>query len=183
MSFWSSANIEPKRQYRWVFSLSRHFNSGWMVKSVTKPVATVAITEHNFLGHKYKYPGVTTWNDISITLVDPVQPDSVSKLAKILRESGYNPPTSFPNRNIAVESLSKKKSTNTLGEVFIRQVNAEGVKIEEWKLTNPVVKSADFGGTLDYSQEGLIEVKLELAYDWAQLNAGGERYWNVGQTS
>jgi hypothetical protein len=172
-SFWNDSSVEPKRQFRWVFSLANHFQSGWMIKSVDKPVATVGAAEHKYFGHTFKYPGNVTWNDINVVLVDPVQPDSVNSLATILRQVGYNPPTS---RTATLETISKKKSTTSLGNVFIRQLNAEGLAIEEWKLKNPIIKSADFGGGLSYDNEGLIEVKITLAYDWAQLtksSAGG----------
>jgi len=193
-SFWSDSSVEPKRQFRWVFGLSNHIPL-WVVKSVDKPVATVGAQEHKFFGHTYKYPGNVTWNDINITLVDPVQPDSVNILATILRQSGYNPPVAAP-QGVGVETISKKKSTNTLGEVYIKQVDAQGKPIEVWRLTNPIVKSADFGGSLSYENEGLIEVKMTLAYDWAQLstvNQGSRhtangisptrKYWVVGNLS
>jgi hypothetical protein len=169
-SFWSDFGVEPKRQYRWTFSLANHFQSGWMIKSVDKPVATVGAVEHKYVGHTYKYPGNVTWNDINVTLVDPVSPDSVTTLATILRQVGYNPPL---NRTSKLETISKRKSTRSLGNIFIRQINSEGTIIEEWKLTNPIIKTADFGGNLSYENEGLIEVKITLGYDWAQLKTGG----------
>ena len=38
--------------------------------------------------------------------------------------------------------------------------------IEEWTLKNAWILSADFGA-LDYAQEGIMEVKLTIKYDYA----------------
>ena len=92
--------------------------------------------------------------------------------ANILYQSGYNPPVSA---NTTLSTMSKEKTTNTLGEIYIRQLDAQGAIIESWTLHNPIIKNADFGGQLSYDNEGLIEVKMTLAYDWATLetaNAG-----------
>jgi len=186
MSFWNNPAVEPKRQYRWVFSMAKNFSSGWMVKSVTKPTAEISITDHKYFGHNYKYPGSVKWNDIDIVLVDPFNPDSVAALAKIVKDSGYNPPNAAPTGPGGLSTISKLKSTNAIGAVFIRQVDAEGAVIEEWTLTNPLIKNVDFGGTLAYDQEGLIEVKMTVAYDWAQLTkagiTGGDRFWVAGSS-
>ena len=172
MSFWSDKNLEPKRQYRWLLSIATAQIPHWVVKSVDKPVMTVGTPEHKFFGHTFKFPGNVTWNDINISLIDPVQPDSVNLLANLIYQGGYSPPAAVTS---ILTSMSKKKVTDAIGQVFIRQVDAEGAIIEEWTLWNPIVKSADFGGALNYDQEGLIECKLTLAYDWAALkteNAG-----------
>lgn len=167
-NFWSNPTVEPKRQYRWIFHIGAEGIATWMVKSVVKPVLTVGVAEHKFFGHTYKYPGNTTWNDISITIVDPVNPDAVNALANIVYQSGYKPPTSA---ELPFTTMSKEKTTNKIGEVYIKQVDAQGYEIERWTLNNAIIKSADFGGTLDYANEALIECKLELAYDWATLES------------
>jgi hypothetical protein len=176
-NFWSSATVEPKRQYRWEFSIGAAGFFRWMIKSVDKPVATIGTTEHKYFGHVYKYPGNTTWNDINITLIDPASPDAVNALANILYQSGYKPPTT---NAFLPTMMSKKSITNKIGEIKIRQIGpaSDGISpitLEEWTLHNPIIKSADFGGNLSYENEGLIEVKMTVAYDWAKLKTA-----NVG---
>lgn len=165
-SFWSDSRVEPKRQHRWTFAMNNQLPS-WIVKSVDKPVASVSSTEHKYFGYTYNYPGNVTWNEINITLVDPVNPDAVNTLATLLRQSGFNPPT---NSNQSVTTISKGNSTDAIGKALIQQRDAAGQIIEEWQLANPFATSYDFGGTLDYSNDGLIELKLTLKYDWAYIN-------------
>jgi hypothetical protein len=183
-SFWSSANVEPKRQYRWTLTIGSTKGNlpSWIVKSVDKPVATVSSVQHKYLGYTYNYPGTVSWNDINIVLVDPVAPNAVGELTKILRAAGYNPPLASTQ---AVENISKQKSTGALGEIHIHQVDAEGVAIEEWTLTNAIITSADFGGALSYDNENLIEVKLGLKYDWAAFLNGknASPMWSTGQAT
>lgn len=177
-SFWNDArNVEPKRQYRWVCDLAAENLARWMIKGVDKPVATVSSVQHKFHGYTYNYPGTVTWNDINVTLVDPASPSAVHALAKMLRIAGYNPPKSAAT---PIETISKKKSSiDAVKSITIRQVDAEGAPLEEWKLVNPIITSADFGGNLSYENEALIEVKLGLKYDWAYLTAtgGDAEYW------
>lgn len=168
-SFWSDSKVEPKRQFRWTFSMDQQLPS-WIVKSVDKPVATVGSVTHNYFGYTYNYPGNVTWNDINITLVDPVNPDAVNSLATLLRQSGYNPPTAATQ---PVTTISKGSSATAIGNVYIQQRDAAGRVIEQWKLTNPIATSYDFGGSLSYNTEELIELKLTLKYDWAKLEKSG----------
>lgn len=167
-NFWSQASLEPKRQYRWVLL----WNSvpKWMIKSVDKPVATVSSQAHKFYGHTYNFPGVVTWNDINISLVDPVSPDAVSTLARILYQAGYKPPLTSTENLIAI---SKENAGRALGSIQINQQDANGSVIESWTLTNPIFTNVDFGGNLSYENEALIELKMTIKYDWAQLTKSG----------
>lgn len=167
-NFWSQATLEPKRQFRWVLVFSSV--PQWMIKSVDKPVATVSSQAHKFYGHTYNYPGVVTWNDINISLIDPVSPDAVNTMARILWQAGYKPPFG-PNEKLI--SISKENAGKALGSIEIRQQDANGTAIESWVLTNPIFTSVDFGGNLSYENEALIELKLTIKYDWAQLTKSG----------
>jgi hypothetical protein len=169
--FWSESALEPKRQYRWVLQFGAV--PKWMIKSVDKPVATVSSQAHKYFGHTYNYPGTVTWNDINMTLVDPVEPDAVSTMATLLRQGGYNPPNSD---SATLISISKNNAVASLGIINIVHLNAAGSAIETWSLTNPIFTSIDFGGNLSYENEGLLELKLTVKYDWAQLVTAGAPY-------
>ena len=164
MAFWSSANVEPKTQFRWILYVNKI--PQWVIKSVTKPTIETTSQAHKYFGYTYYYPGITTWNKVSVTLVDPVQPDSAATIATILRQSGFKPPVSENN----LSAITKAKATQAIGNVSIRQVNAEGRPLETWTLNNPFITSADFGGSLAYDQETLTELKIDIQYDWATLN-------------
>jgi len=163
-SFWADPNVEPKRSYRWLLFLGGM--PQWVVKKVTKPSFKVTETAHDYLIHKFYYPGRVEWNTVSVTLADPVQPDSSATMLRILQDSGY----AFPTTANATNTIAKANSVNALGRVMIQQLGPDGESIEEWTLSNAWLQDVKLGD-LDYSQDAMVDVELVIRYDWAELNA------------
>lgn len=181
MAFWNNSAIEPKRKFRWVLYLP--VNSAdpnapaiqtYTVRSVTKPKFTVGMVPLPYMIHTFKYPGKVSWNDVSVTLVDPVSPDNAGILSNVFQAGGYQIPDT---QDRAMYSFSKASAVNALGTPRIVQLDGgtPGVDgrpgsppatIEEWSLVNAWVKDVDFG-KLSYSEEGLLEVTLIITYDFA----------------
>lgn len=169
-SFWTQSKIEPKRKFRWLlyFAGAPQF----IIKSVTKPSFNVGSSEHNFLQHKFNFPGRVTWQDISITLVDPVNPDATRSIYEIIRRAGYALPTEVLSDDAGKRTISKKAMVENLGNfVRIDQIGAEGAGkiIESWRIFNPQITSVGFDG-LDYGTDESLNISVGLKYDWAELN-------------
>ena len=175
-SFWTSANVEPKRKYRFLVQITGIDEVGalWFAKGVNKPEITVEQTEHTFLNHKFYYPGMVTWNEVSMTLVDPVNPDAARITAEMLEKSGYAGPSQLKNPN--PQTNSKAKSTGAVGDVVITVIDAEGQELERWTLKNPFIVKVGYG-ELEYGDDALSEVTIDFRYDYAELQAGGRTYW------
>lgn len=180
MAFWTDKALEPKRAYRWLAVIGNMpAGATYYVKSVKKPSLTVKTTSHNYLNHKFNFPANVEWETVSMTLVDPVNPDASQNLAAILENSGYV----IPGNANHLTTISKKSMVDSLGKVQIIQLNsaqpgeATGVdselkianEIEVWTLNNPIITKIDFGGELSYESDKLTEITLEFAYDWADL--------------
>ena len=93
--FWANARVEPKRSYRWIFTLgqsSENTVESFFVRSVKKPSFTISEVEHQFVGHRFYFPGRVTWNTMDVTFVDPVTPDASAILANIFVAGGYKVP-------------------------------------------------------------------------------------------
>jgi hypothetical protein len=170
MAFWKSSESEPKRNFRFQVQLGTAADSVlWWAKTVTTPSWDVSEVEHDFLDNKYYFPGRVTWSEVSLTLVDPISIDAVSRTNEILTKSGYlvKDETQSTGDGTA-KTMSKKKAVNDGGliNLQIEVLNAEGQSIEIWKLNNPFIKSAKFGD-LDYSNDDLRPVELTIRYDWA----------------
>jgi hypothetical protein len=166
MAFWSEKGVEPKRKFRWLL-----YWTGvpqFVVKSVKKPSYTVATTPHQFLNYEFNYPGRVTWTEISITIVDPVQPDSTKSLYKILENSGYVIPSNYNEGQAA--TISKQGMVDALGtEIKLSQLDADGVNpIETWVIKNPLITTVDFD-TLDYSADELLNITIGIKYDYATI--------------
>jgi|TARA_R110000824_G_scaffold112798_5_gene262177 hypothetical protein len=178
--FWSNPGLEPKRQYRWLFSFGNKGGSGkgdlpaYICKKVDKPTFQVTESEHTFLNHKFYYPGRVEWQEVSITIVDPIDLDAANALQEIIKDAGYFPPGGMgvdltPDM---LQTISKKKFTqDVMGFAKISQLDAEGDTRESWVLHNVWIKSVDFG-TLDYSADELVEITLQLRYDYAIQHQG-----------
>ena len=172
MSFWNQASVEPKRQFRWLLYIAGM--PQFIVKNVKKPSFNVAVTPHDFINYKFNYPGRVEWQDITITIVDPVQPDSAASLVKILENAGYVYPDEFTSQANEPKTISKKALVDSLGgQIQLVQFGAntgdqqENV-LEKWSINNPLITSVDFGN-LDYSSDDLVNISIGLTYDWAYL--------------
>ena len=177
--FWSSPGLEPKRQYRWLFSFGQKNDKlpSYICRKVDKPTFNVTESEHTFLNHKFYYPGRVEWQEVSVTIVDPIDLDAANALQKIIQEAGYRIPSDMDeslNRE-QLQTISKKKfASDVMGDVFIQQIDAEGKTVETWKLMNTWIKSVDFGA-LDYTADELVEITLQLRYDYAEQLQGPPR--------
>ena len=168
MAFWNDKSLEPKRKHRWLMTISDI--PAFVIKTTSKPSFSINETEHNYFGHRFYYPGMVTWNEVTLTLVDPIDPDTSDRVLDVLRRSGYLSPD-VQDSNM-LHTISKEESVAALGSIVkIKQVEhrgGENAVVEEWELWNPWIKEAKFGD-LDYSDDGLVEVELTLRYDWAKI--------------
>jgi hypothetical protein len=113
-TFWSSANVEPKRKFKFLVRLTATDPNldipSFVVKKVDKPGFTITETKHTFLGHNFFFPGKLEWKEINMTIVDPAGtglkqktdantgitnetiPDMSYRLVEILSSFGYQSP-------------------------------------------------------------------------------------------
>ena len=177
MPFWSTNFGEdttlkdPKRQFRFYvefqgISAPQGGATLWYAKTAAKPSFTVENIQHNYLNHVFKYPGKVTWQDISITLVDPVDPDMAATLSDILVQSGYSPPTDSTTDSMG--TISKAKAAGALGTVIITQIDSNGGELEKWTLWNSFITEVKYGD-LQYGTDDLTELSVGIAYDWARI--------------
>tara|TARA_Y100000310_G_scaffold75321_1_gene71621 strand:- start:1812 stop:2363 length:552 start_codon:yes stop_codon:yes gene_type:complete len=167
MGFWTD-RTDPKRKFNFEVDISdaELMMKKYYAKSVTKPSFTVNAAEHNYLNHTFYYPGRVTWNDVSITFVDPGGEDSASGgLAMMLRNMGYNPPGG-PEDNV---TISKSNAVDAMGSVKISQLDEEGNVLDTWTLLNAWLMEVNFG-ELDYTSDDLVEVTCTIKYDFAKLD-------------
>lgn len=182
MAFWTSVSKtdnDPKRNFRWKIEIGGMVDGVdvaggvvWWAKKVTKPNFTIQESKHNFLNHTFYWPGRTEWQPISMTLVDPVSPNAVAQTSRIIAASGYK----IPGDGNMLETMSKGKASAELGRVVITQVDHTGEPIETWTLQNPFFKTVKFG-ELDYENDELTQIELELRYDWAVCETDGEELY------
>ena len=91
MAFWKEHNAEPKRNYRFKISIMGFGSNSiiWWAKGFKPPSYEVSEATHDFVDNKFHFPGRLTWNECSMTLVDPVSPNAVALTNNIIIDSGY----------------------------------------------------------------------------------------------
>tara|TARA_R110000824_G_scaffold182493_4_gene363404 strand:+ start:565 stop:1164 length:600 start_codon:yes stop_codon:yes gene_type:complete len=186
MPFWTEAQdsttSEPKRKYRFTVAFDGVTDPNgngsvlWFAKTVSKPSFQLSTTEHKYLNHTFYYPGSVTWQTISLTMVDPVDPDMSITVARILEASGYSLPGNAVEQG-SLATISKGQAVGALGVVTIVQYNALGEAIETWTLWNAFVTEAKFGD-LEYGSDDLLQLDLTLQYDWARIEVEGKSALN-----
>ena len=165
MSFWNDKEFTVKRSYRWQLHLGATGYKTFLAKKVDKPSYSIGQMTHQYLNHKFHYPGQVTWNDISATLVDPIAPDGSAMLLQMFGDSGYR----LPSSEEVLGTVSKQKAVDALGDVHIDQLDASGKTIETWIVVNAWVKDFKFG-SLDYASEDMLSLDLTMTYDYAYID-------------
>ena len=173
-NFWTNSGVrDPKRNFRFKVSFAGAdedpvLGGGimWFAKTATKPEVSFTESTHSYLNHTYYWPARTEWNEVSITFVDPVDPDVAGSLAQLVERAGYRIPAGVNDSDFV--TVSKADSVAALGDVIIEQIDEEGTTLERWTLNNGWVKSLTFG-ELDYGNEDLTEVTMTMRYDWASF--------------
>ena len=177
-TFWTqSPGRDPKRGFRFKVEFG---NSGplWYAKKADKPQLSFTEASHNYLNHTYYWPARAEWNEVSITFVDPVDPDLAGTLVDALQKMGYQIPAGT-NDAAQFETPSKAKAVAEFGggdtadadDIRIVQIDEDGKALETWTLKHAWIKEVNFG-ELDYGSEDLTEVVVKFRYDWAQFESG-----------
>ena len=75
-NFWTNTPTrDPKRGFRFrVLIPGIDPNFLWYAKKADKPTVSFGEASHSYLNHTYYWPGRAEWNEVSVTLVDPIEP-------------------------------------------------------------------------------------------------------------
>lgn len=171
MAFWTDAAAEdPKRKFNFRVRISATPGTRpqeYHCKSATLPKFSVNKVEAKYFNHTFKYPGSVTWDSVSLVFIDSTQTDSASSsFVKLLEGMGYY----VPSDGMDHSSVSKRKAVNSLGRVEIEQLDSEGDIVSTWVLNNAFITSVGFG-EMAYGEDDLVELQVELDYDWAEYSS------------
>ena len=181
MAFWSDNFSgetdlkDPKRKFRFrvEFGGIQGGATGgqtlWYAKTATKPSFQISSAEHKYLNHTFYYPGSVTWQDVTVTLVDPTDPDMAATLSAIVEAGGYSPPSDATD----FVTMSKSSAAQALGAVIVTQMDAEGKDLEQWTLWHAFITQVKYGD-LEYGADDLTELSVTLKYDWARIKTAGD---------
>jgi len=147
-------NFEPKLGNRFIMEINGI--ESYIIKTASRPTFTSEIVELDHINVKRKIKGKSTWDDISITLYDPIVPSGAQQVMEWIRSSHE----SLTGRDGYAAFYKKDINFFLLGPV--------GDKVEQWTLKGAFITSANFG-ELDWASNDPLSIELTLTYDYAIL--------------
>ena len=147
-------NFEPKMKNRYVMEIDTI--PSYLVKAANRPTIQFETIALDHINVKRKLQGKADWQDIQITLYDPIVPSAAQKVMDWIR-LGHE---SITGRRGYADFYKKDITFYLLGPV--------GDKIEQWTLKGAFIQQANFG-ELDFSSNEVATIELTLSYDYAIL--------------
>lgn len=148
--------FEPKQANR--FILYADGIPTWMIKGVSAVGLTQGEVVLNHINVLRKVKGKTIWDDVTMTLHDPISPSGAQTIMEWVRLSHE----SVTGRDGYSDFYKKDLVINALGPV--------GDVVAEWVLKGAFVKDAKFGEYNWDTENTAINITMTLAIDYAVLN-------------
>jgi hypothetical protein len=147
---------EPKLTHRFILEVDGI--PSFMIKSADKPKINSETVVLDHINIKRKVRGKSDWQDISVTLYDPISPSGAQAVMEWVRLSHE----SVTGRNGYSDFYKKDIRFHTLGPV--------GDVVEEWILKGAFIVNADFGAGNWSDANSPVEIQTTIAMDYAILN-------------
>ena len=179
MTFWNLPQLEPSRKYRFQIQTpdsATFIEKWWWAKSISKPSYEFNTNEYQLGNHKFKFPGVLTWKDIEIIIIDdnshkPQDGIAINRTAALMSNLSYIYSIPTDTAGYSGDDAGAKRPTidGSIRTIIIDQLDSDGKPLETWTLHDAFVKSVDFG-QLAYEDDGLVEITISISYDYATIN-------------
>jgi hypothetical protein len=147
-------NFEPKMKNRFIMEIGGI--PSYLIKTANRPNIQFEPVTLEHINLKRKLKGKGEWQDLEITLYDPIVPSGAQAVMEWVRTSHE----SLTGRDGYADFYKKDIDIYMLGPV--------GDKIENWKIKGAFILNAQFG-ELDWTSNDPAEITLTLAYDYAVL--------------
>jgi len=145
---------EPKVSNRFIMYVDGI--PSYLIKAASRPSIDQGEIVLDHINIERKIKGKSRWQDVTITLYDPVVPSGAQAVMEWVRLHHE----SVTGRDGYSDFYKKDITFNSLGPV--------GDKVEEWTLKGAFIQTAKFSD-MDYTGEDLATVDLTLTYDYAIL--------------
>ena len=147
-------SFEPKMSNRFIMYIEGI--PAYLVKTSARPEIQNGKVTIDHINVRRYVKGRSEWQDLAITLYDPVVPSAAQATMEWVRLHHE----SVTGRDGYSDFYKKDITFNSLGPV--------GDKVEEWTLKGAFIQSADWSD-MDYASNEVAMVNLTLQYDYAIL--------------
>lgn len=172
MAFWSDANLDPKRQFKFKVTFSRlGANATYLAQAAGRPQFTIGDgTKVHFLDKEFSFPGKVTWEPITIRFVDAVGVNVSKDSYTYLQQAGWvNPQLAGGVPSAAkLATIGKAGAVGSSGRVLIEVLRSTGEVEDRWTINNAFVTKVALN-ELDYAAENILTATYTFRYDWAEI--------------
>ena len=142
--------FEPKRKFRWVFAIEGI--DAFLMKTAARPTINTEEVEISYMNHTRYVAGKTKFDQISLTLHDPIAPSGAQQVMEWVRThfgsvSGRGGYADFYKRDCQLKLL-----------------DPVGTVVELWDIKGAFLTAASFGD-LDYGANDPAEISLTVRFD------------------
>ena len=148
--------FEPKQANRFVLYMDGM--PSYMVKAVSTVTLNQGMVTLNHINVERKVKGKSVWQDVTLTLFDPITPSGAQATMEWVRLHHE----SVTGRDGYSDFYKKDLTLNILGPV--------GDIVSEWVLKGAFITSANFGEYSWDSPDTAVNIQLTVAIDYAVLN-------------
>ena len=148
--------FEPKQANRFILYMDGM--PSYMIKGVSAITLNQGIVTLNHMNVERKVKGKSTWQDVTMTLFDPVTPSGAQAVMEWVRLHHE----SVTGRDGYSDFYKKQLTVNVLGPV--------GDKVSEWILKGAFVKEATFGDYNWDTENEAKQIEVTLGVDYCILN-------------
>ncbi len=143
--------FEPKRQFRWVFSIEGI--DAFLMKSTSRPSYQIAETTLNFINSKRYLAGRLTFGTMNVSLHDPIAPSGAQQVMEWIRTH-----TESVSGRAGYADFYKR-------DCQIKMLDPVGTVVELWDVKGAFITSANFN-SLSYDNDSEpMSIELTLRFD------------------
>ena len=148
--------FEPKQPNRFIMYVGGI--PSFMVKGISEVSLTQGVVDLNHINVQRKVKGKSVWNNMTMTLFDPITPSGAQAVIEWVRLSHE----SVTGRDGYSDFYKKDITINVLGPV--------GDVVSEWILKGAFPANVNWGAYSWDTVDAAIEITVELAVDYCILN-------------
>ena len=128
----------------------------FMIHAAARPTLAFEDITLDHINIKRKIKGKGEWQDMTITLYDPIVPSASGAVMEWIR--------------LHLESVTGREGYSDMykKDITINVLGPLGDKIQEWTLKGAYIKQAQFGD-LSWAESAFVDITLTLRYDYAIL--------------
>ena len=149
---------EPLRKNRFLMRFPSDLGiQEWWVSNAARPTITMGETEIQFLNTSTWVVGRYVWEQISVTLRDPIGPSASQAVMEWIR--------------LASESVTGRQgyAASYARDMWLEMLDPTGVAVSQWILKNCIPVVGNFGELL-YDDDSLATIELTICLQYCILS-------------